>query len=88
MDTYLVVLETSSNEVKSKISRIVSTFPNSIQIMDSVWGIVTNKSIQQIHDILIEPISGDEKLLIVRTGFYSSWQNLDSAVSHWVKNFI
>ena len=56
--------------------------------LDSTWIVVTNKSAEDIRNILMSHIDGDDELLVVKSGRESAWVGFNNDGSNWLKDNI
>ncbi|WP_234942248.1 hypothetical protein [Enterobacter hormaechei] len=86
MPRYIVTYDLVNRRDYSPLIDKIKSYRGWAHPLESVWIIITNETPSQVRDSLSEFLSGDDKLLVMKTAQGASWVGLGGAVSEWIKN--
>jgi hypothetical protein len=87
MSTYIITFEIGSENDLDNFTKQLKSFGGYCPINKNAWAITTNKKAKELRDILIQFISGNDRMFIVRSGTEAAWVNSYSQEhSDWLKN--
>ena len=85
MDTYIVTFDVDDSRQELLRDRL-KEFRSYCPIHGNCWAIISDKSPAEIRDFLVEALSDQDRVFVIRSGTYSAWRNAYSEKhSDWLK---
>ena len=85
MNTYIVTFEVDDSRRELLRDRL-KKFSSYCPIHGNCWAVLSDKPPAEIRDFLVEALSDEDRIFVIRSGTYSAWRNAYSEKhSDWLK---